>query len=116
MKRFLPLLVTAGLFVAGEVRATDWYRWRGPEQNGVSPEKNLPEKWSPDSKAADNNLVWKAAYGSHSTPIVLNGRVYLINDVGEGLTEQERVLCLDADSGKLEWEYRFNVFLTDIVS
>src|SRR6266851_226738 len=116
MKRFLPLLLAAGLFTVSAVRATDWYRWRGPEQNGVSPEKNLPEKWSPDPKAANNNLIWKAPYGSRSTPIVLNGRVYLINDAGEGLTEQERVMCFDADSGKVEWEYKFNVFLTDIVS
>src|SRR5437879_3937665 len=111
MKRFLPLLLAAVFVVTGYVHATDWYRWRGPGQNGVSPEKNLPEKWSPDPKAADNNLVWKAPYGSRSTPIVLNGRVYLINDAGEGATEQERVLCINADSGKLEWEYRFNVFL-----
>jgi outer membrane protein assembly factor BamB len=115
MKRIL-LSLFIGFFTAGAVRATDWYRWRGPEQNGVSPEKNLPEKWSPDPKAANNNLIWKAPYGSRSTPIVLNGRVYLINDAGEGISEQERVLCFNADSGKVEWEYKFNVFLTDIVS
>src|SRR5687768_4201407 len=27
-----------------------WYQWRGPEQNGVSREKNLPEKWDPDEE------------------------------------------------------------------
>ena len=116
MKPSLILLLAAGWLASSDVRATDWYRWRGPEQNGVSPEKNLPEKWSPDPKAPNNNLIWKAPYGGRSTPIVLNGRVYLINDVGDGLTEQERVMCFDADTGKVEWEYKFNVFLTDIVS
>jgi outer membrane protein assembly factor BamB len=116
MKRFLSLLLAIGWLTAGDVRATDWYQWRGPEQNGVSPEKNLPEKWSLDPKTPDNNLIWKAPYGSRSTPIVLGGRVYLINSVGDGLTEQERVLCFDADTGRVEWEHKFNVFLTDIVS
>lgn len=116
MKRFVLLLFAVGWLAASDLRAGDWSNWRGPEQNGVSPERNLPDKWSPDPKAADNNLIWQAPYGSRSTPIVLNGRVYLINNVGEGLTEQERVMCFDADTGKVEWEYKFNVFLTDIVS
>lgn len=116
MKPFLPLWLAACFCVTGPVHATDWYQWRGPEQKGVSLEKNLPDRWSTDPKAANNNLIWKAPYGSRSTPIVQNGRVYLINDAGEGLTEQERVMCFDANSGKVEWEYKFNVFLTDIVS
>src|SRR5437660_343494 len=76
----------------------------------------LPVRWSPDPKAADNNLLWKMPYGCRSTPLVLNGRVYIINDAGEGLHEQERVMCFDANTGKVLWEHRFNVFHTDIVS
>lgn len=96
--------------------ADDWFQGRGPDQNGVSPEKNLPEKWSLDPKAKDSHLLWRVPYGGRSTPIVMNGRVYLINNAGEGLTEQERVMCFDAGTGKVLWEHRFNVFLTDIVS
>jgi outer membrane protein assembly factor BamB len=96
--------------------AADWAHWRGPEQNGVSREKDLPEKWSPDPKDPDNNLVWKAPYGCRSTPVVMNGRVFLINRVGEGVHEQERVMCLDANTGQVIWEHRFNVWHTDIVS
>jgi hypothetical protein len=84
-------------------------------QTGVSSEKGLPSKWSPDGE----NLVWKAPYGGRTTPIVMNGRVYFINnakDPNNPVTEQERVLCLDADTGKKLWEHRFNVFLTGIVS
>src|SRR5689334_12488110 len=102
MKRFVLLLFAVGWLASSDLRASDWSRWRGPEQNGVSPERNLPDKWSPDPKAANNNLIWQAPYGSRSTPIVLNGRVYLINNAGDGLTEQERVMCFDADTGKVE--------------
>jgi outer membrane protein assembly factor BamB len=116
MNRSLPLLLAVCWLAVTDVRATDWYRWRGPEQTGVSREKDLPESWSPDPKVENNNFVWRAPYGSRSTPIVMNGRVYIINDSGAGINEQERVMCFDADTGKLEWEQKFNVFLTDIVS
>src|SRR5262249_10577255 len=88
--------------------ASDWAHWRGPWQTGVSPDKNLPERWSPDPNAKDNNLIWKVPYGGRSTPLVLNGRVYLINKAGEGVHEQERVMCFDEATGKVLWEYKFN--------
>jgi hypothetical protein len=61
------------------VQASDWANWRGPYQNGVSPDKNLPAKFSLDPKDKDSNLIWTAPYGCRSTPLVLNDRVYLIN-------------------------------------
>jgi outer membrane protein assembly factor BamB len=94
----------------------DWYHWRGPWQNGVSPEKDLPASWSPNKDDPDSNLIWKAPYGCRSTPVIMNGRVYIINNVGKGVTEQERVMCLDAETGKPLWEKSFNVFHVDIVS
>ncbi len=111
------------LFVVMTSRAADWPHWRGPWQNGVSPEKNLPAKWSPTGE----NLIWKAPYGCRSTPLVMNGRVYLINYAAEHVkkngkiedvpqTIQERVLCLDANTGKFINEHRFNVFQCDIVT
>jgi outer membrane protein assembly factor BamB len=113
-RRFFSLLV---LFAAAApARAADWYNWRGPWQNGVSPETNLPDKWSTDAAAPDNNLIWKAPYGCRSTPLVMNGRVYLINHLGDKETVQERVMCLDAETGKLLWEYKFNVWHADIVT
>ncbi|MCI0683708.1 MAG: PQQ-like beta-propeller repeat protein [Gemmataceae bacterium] len=101
--------------VASIASAADWYNWRGPWQNGVSPETGLPDKWSPEG----NNLIWKAPYGSRSTPLVLKGRVYFINyaqDNDNPETIQERVMCLDADTGKLVWQHKFNVWHVDIVT
>jgi outer membrane protein assembly factor BamB len=107
----LCLLVTA---TSG--KAADWTHWRGPEQTGVARDTNLPDHWSPDPNAANNNLIWKQSYGGRSTPLVMKGHVYIINNAGQGLCEQERVMCFDADSGKLLWEHKFNVWHTDIVS
>ncbi|MCI0664573.1 MAG: PQQ-binding-like beta-propeller repeat protein [Acidobacteria bacterium] len=89
---------------------SDWADWRGPTRDGNSPEKNLPEKWSPQGE----NLLWKAPYGGRSGPMVMNGRVFMFNSAGEGGTLQERVLCLDAETGKKLWEYRFNIYSTDV--
>src|SRR5579872_2977970 len=109
---FLLSVFSVSLWLIPSARAEDWYQWRGPEQNGVSREKNLPDKWSP----AGENVIWKKPYGGRTVPIVMNGRVYVINDSGEGINEQERVMCFDANTGDVQWEYKFNVWLTGIVS
>ena len=92
------------------VAMSDWAEWRGPARNGVSNEKNLPVKWSP----AGENLAWRAPYGGRSAPIVMGDRVYIQNAAGKGETLQERVMCFNADTGKLLWEHRFNIYLSDV--
>ena len=90
----------------------DWAEWRGPNRDGNSPEKGLPEKWSIQGE----NLLWKVPYGGRSAPIVMGNRVFMFNSAGEGAQMQERVLCLDADTGKMIWEYRFNVYSSDVAT
>lgn len=97
------LLITPAL-------ASDWAEWRGPARDGISNEKGLPAKWS----LTGENLAWKAPYGGRSAPIVMNGRVYLQNTAGKGELEQERLMCFNADTGKLLWEHRFNIYLSDV--
>lgn len=111
--RLFPLfLVVSSLLVAAAPAgsASDWPDWRGPGRDGVSLEKGLPTRWSP----AGENLVWKAPYGGRSAPIVMDGRLYMFNSAGEGEMMQERVLCLDANTGKLIWERRLNVYESDV--
>jgi outer membrane protein assembly factor BamB len=91
-------------------RAADWAEWRGAARDGISNEKNLPTHWSP----AGDNLAWKAPYGGRSTPVVFGNHVYLQNTAERGASEQERIMCFDADTGKVLWEHRFNVYLSDV--
>lgn len=116
MKRLLSWLVLLGALNGYAAHGADWHSWRGPEQTGVSREKDLPEKFSIEPKDENSNLIWKKPFGSRSTPIVMKGKVYIINNVGEGVHEQERVMCFDANTGNTVWEHKFNVFHTDIVS
>jgi outer membrane protein assembly factor BamB len=106
----LLIALLLSISVQGAPAGSDWTDWRGPLRDGISPEKNLPVKWSP----AGDNLAWKAPYGGRSTPIVMGDRLFLQNSVGKGETLQERVQCFNADTGKLLWEHRFNVYLSDV--
>ncbi|HEU4889915.1 MAG TPA: PQQ-binding-like beta-propeller repeat protein [Vicinamibacterales bacterium] len=104
------LALTLLLPAAAALRGSDWPEWRGPARTGTSTETGLPSSWSPSGE----NLAWKAPYGGRSSPVVFGDRLYLQNTVGAGATEQERLLCLNADSGKLLWEHRYNIFTSDV--
>lgn len=108
----LPFLLNLflALWLAAPASGSDWAEWRGPARDGISLEKGLPTKWSP----AGENLAWKAPYGGRSAPIVMGDHLYLQNTAGKGELEQERVMCFNADTGKLLWEHRFNVYLSDV--
>lgn len=110
MTRLCVLVATVAI-VTSTVRAHDWPSWRGPEQNGFAREKAVVTSWSPGGE----NLLWKSDIGGRTTPIVMNGRLYANVPVGEGARSGERMVCLEADTGRLVWEHVFHVFLTDIV-
>jgi outer membrane protein assembly factor BamB len=106
---YAALVVALGL---SGVHAAQIGHWRGPEMNGVFEAKDLPATWSPEGE----NLKWSVPIGARSAPLVMNGHVYMINRSGEGEATQERVVALDLETGRVVWEHRFNVFLTDIVA
>jgi outer membrane protein assembly factor BamB len=91
----------------------DWPNWRGPEQDRISRETGLIEKWNPDTK---ENVLWKRPEAAGiSSPIVMNGKVYTqVRYKPDSKEEQEEVICLDADTGKILWENRWNVYLSDV--
>src|SRR5215211_7308254 len=109
MTNLISIFLNLGL-VLSLLSAGDWAEWRGPARDGISPEKNLPTKWSPSGE----NLAWKAPYGGRSAPIVMGDRVYVFNPIGAGPALRERLICLNADTGKVIWEYASNVFLSDV--
>ncbi|HEU4595992.1 MAG TPA: PQQ-binding-like beta-propeller repeat protein [Pyrinomonadaceae bacterium] len=77
--------------------AGNWPQWRGPGLNGVSEERNLPERWS-----AAENVAWKLALPglSGSTPIVWGERIFL--NVGEG--DALALWCVDRSKGEVAWK------------
>lgn len=75
--------------------ASDWPRFRGPNGAGISPDKGLPAEIS-----RDRNVLWKQkVLKGHSSPIVVNGRVWITGHEGD----ERVVLCYEAATGSLLW-------------
>lgn len=81
----------------------EWTHWRGPHQNGVSPETDLISSWSVDGE----NVVWRADFAGRSTAAVFDGRACAIGRDGAEVLRQEVVVCWDAEDGTKLWEHRF---------
>jgi len=97
--------------------ADNWPEWRGgPKRDGRSAETGLPAKWTPPSEKlpAGEGLAWRVPIGSRSTPVVFGNRIYLYAPFGDIAHRQERLVALDAATGKTLWERLFPVYLTDI--
>ncbi|MCA8996216.1 MAG: PQQ-binding-like beta-propeller repeat protein [Planctomycetaceae bacterium] len=109
----LPLTLSA----QEDAPASDdgWPYWVGPTYTGVSDAQNLPAEWDPKG-GEGSNVRWKVPVGSRSTPTIMNGRIYIINNSHEEeITKAgEKVICLDAETGDTIWEYNFNVYLSDV--
>jgi outer membrane protein assembly factor BamB len=91
------------------VQAGDWPELRGPQRNGMSSETGLLETWQLEG----DNFLWRVPYGGRSTPVVMGNRVYVQNPAERNDALQERVMALDADTGRLVWEFRFTIFQSD---
>ena len=113
LPRLFCLALLAALSASSAVKSADWTHWRGPNQNGHSLEKGLPDSFDPAKK---ENVVWTAPYGGRSAPLVMDGRVYVLQGFGTGLGEAERVACVDEKTGKKLWEYDTRIFHSDVVS
>ena len=88
-----------------------WLNWRGPDQNGTSPETGLLDEVSLEG----DSLLWTLDLAGRGAPVIANGRVFGVGYSGKGSKLQEVLFCLDQDSGELLWEHRFADFLSDLV-
>src|SRR5262249_27261965 len=89
--------------------AADWPNWRGPHHDGISRETGLLKTW-PDKKGP--KLLWEGKLtGGYSSLVVAGGRVFTQTKDEE--KKQEVIVCLDADTGKPLWEYRYHCDYVD---
>src|SRR5215510_1171274 len=80
----------------GVARGDNWPQWRGPDNNGISKEKNLPVEWD-----ETKNVVWKLKMPgmAGSTPAVWGDRIFLTSEDGKDLV----LMCVQTD-GKQLWK------------
>lgn len=98
MRSFVCLLT---LFAAAaQVSAENWPNWRGPLNNGISSEKNLPIEWGPDK-----NVAWKVDLPgpAGSTPVVWEDRIFLTSMDNDSPERKNALLLAFNTDGKELW-------------
>lgn len=96
MKTHIALL---SLSLLVQTHAADWPSWRGPANDGVTEETDLPVKWS-----TTENVKWKVSLPDrgNSTPVVWGDKLFLTQAIEkEG---KRMLLCFDKKTGKQLWE------------
>jgi outer membrane protein assembly factor BamB len=78
-----------------------WLHWRGPHQNGTSDERGLPNHLHLDN----SHQLWTYPLAGKATPVIAGDRVYAFGYRGASANFEEVLVCLDAASGALQWEY-----------
>jgi outer membrane protein assembly factor BamB len=104
---FACIIFCSVLFLTGDDNAANgicWPQWRGPERQGYSPAKNIPDTF-PDEGL---KLIWKTELGKrrggHSgngSPIVAFNKVY----VHSNADNKEVLNCLSLKDGKKLWSF-----------
>jgi hypothetical protein len=109
-------LLTLSATVASAARSDDWPQWLGPTRDAHWRESGIV-----DSLPAEPKVLWRTPiHGGYAGPAVAGGRVYVMDYVlADGdptpdpsrrneLKGKERVLCLDAATGRLIWEHAYD--------
>lgn len=96
----LFLLLVCSLFALVS-QASDWYRWRGPDLNGISTETGWQAQWP----AEGPKQLWKASVGmGFSSMTISQGRVYTTGNDGDAT---DTVWCFDAATGVQIWKHPY---------
>src|SRR5262245_11388349 len=115
--RIIALLAVVSVFVPAFASADDWPQWMGPGRDDVWKETGILESFPEGGP----KILWRTPIaGGYSGPAVAAGRVYVtdyVRKTGElkndpssrnELQGTERILCLDAATGKEIWKYEYD--------
>jgi outer membrane protein assembly factor BamB len=83
------------MLIAGAAHADNWPQWRGPTNDGICTEKNLPTEWD-----KEKNIAWtlKMPGMAGSTPCIWDNRIFLTSEDGSDVV----LMCVSTD-GKELW-------------
>ena len=97
------IFIFSAVFLSLSLAAQEWPDWRGSNRDGIWKETGIIKKF----KSADIPLKWSVPCGAgYSGPTVSGGKVYLTDRI-EKPEESERVLCINANDGKVIWTYSY---------
>ncbi len=116
MNKFALLLLIFTVLTSS-ARAEDWPQWMGPARDNRWQATNIIERFP----AGGPKTIWRAPVaGGYAGPAVVGNRLFLTDFVSGGnpkvdnfnraaLAGEERVLCLDATTGKEIWKHQYDV-------
>lgn len=103
---FQGLVILVAVSLAGTVRAEDWPQWRGLHRDGVWHETGILQSFPPEGL----KVLWRVPVGvGFSSPVVVQGRVYVTDSHVTRTSARENVLCLDAATGRRIWTHTYDV-------
>ncbi len=114
------ILLAGALFVSSmSASADDWPQWMGPKRDNVWREDGILDKFP----AGGPKVLWRTPVaGGYAGPAVVGGKVYVTDrvlakgaanpedpfDTKQKVNSTERVLCLDARTGKEIWKHEYD--------
>ena len=84
------------------------YSWRGPLQSGASLEHYTNGK-------LEDKPAWQRETHGRGTPVIADGKVFSFGYRGSKEELIEHLACVDAATGKQEWEIPIKDFISDTV-
>lgn len=96
--QYLAMFATAWVSAVGAF-AADWPNWRGPNHDGISPEKGFRTTWTEPPK-----ILWRAPIGSGFSSFASVGDRVFTAGTKDG---QQALFCLDAVTGREIWSLPF---------
>jgi outer membrane protein assembly factor BamB len=97
----LPVWIFCLVALASQGASFDWYRWRGPDLNGISKETGWSTQWPKEGP----KVLWKASVGiGFSSITVANGRAYTLGN----RSDKDTVYAFDAETGRELWKFTYN--------
>lgn len=87
-------------------RGEDWYRWRGPNHDGISLESGWSNQW-PGGKP---KIAWRQSVGIGFSSIVVRGDNAFTIGHQDG---QDVIVCLSVSDGSELWRYGYEAALDD---
>src|SRR5439155_26042209 len=104
------IALTLVLLSSAALWAEDWPQWRGPNRDGVWKETGLLQSFPADGL----KVRWRVSVGwGWSSPVVAQGRVYLVDSEVVKPKPKERLHCFDEATGKTLWTHAYEVAYPD---
>lgn len=127
-KTMIAALALVGVFANAAIRAEEapaanappiagWLQWRGPSQNGLSAEVDLPERIDP--RPGGENFLWRLDLPGRGSPVIARygeqERIFIWGYRGQTIDLREVLLCADAKTGEEIWRREFSDFISDTI-